>query len=261
MIPAGVPFPDCALCVFPGPGGICFGEECMRKTCEMVEKELVAGLLKGDPQPGTPLQSERDLAARFSVSRAAVREALQKLRDSGWISVQQRHSTIVNDFWSQGNLEILSSITRNSEPFPADLASNLLELRVQVAPDYARRAVENDAARLTEILLRAEKLRNCASALVRYDWELHLAMAVMSGNKIYPLILNSFSGVYSKLREAVFTKEEHRLQTRNYYRDLLQAASAGNAILAENITRAAMILRLNSFRIHFGSLQGMPAPA
>ena len=238
-----------------------YKEDGMRKTWQMVERELVDGLLRGDPQPGGALQSERDLAARFSVSRAAVREALQKLQDSGWISVQQRHSTIVNDFWSQGDLEILSSITRNSDPFPPDLASNLLELRVQLAPDYARRAVENDAAVLSEILGRAEKLRNCASALVKYDWELHLAMAVMSGNRIYPLILNSFSGVYAKLRSALFAREEHRMQARNYYRDMLQAAGSGNAILAENITRAAMILRLNGFRLHFGSPQGAPVPA
>ena len=238
-----------------------YKEDGMRKTWQMVERELVDGLLRGDPQPGGALQSERDLAARFSVSRAAVREALQKLQDSGWISVQQRHSTIVNDFWSQGDLEILSSIARNSDPFPPDLASNLLELRVQLAPDYARRAVENDAAVLSEILGRAEKLRNCASALVKYDWELHLAMAVMSGNRIYPLILNSFSGVYAKLRSALFAREEHRMQARNYYRDMLQAAGSGNAILAENITRAAMILRLNGFRLHFGSPQGAPVPA
>lgn len=238
-----------------------YKEDGMRKTWQMVERELVDGLLRGDPEPGGALQSERDLAARFSVSRAAVREALQKLQDSGWISVQQRHSTIVNDFWSQGDLEILSSIARNSDPFPPDLASNLLELRVQLAPDYARRAVENDAAVLSEILGRAEKLRNCASALVKYDWELHLAMAVMSGNRIYPLILNSFSGVYAKLRSALFAREEHRMQARNYYRDMLQAAGSGNAILAENITRAAMILRLNGFRLHFGSPQGAPVPA
>ena len=43
----------------------------MRKTYEMVEKALVASLLKGDPGPGTQLQSERDLAARFAVSRAS----------------------------------------------------------------------------------------------------------------------------------------------------------------------------------------------
>lgn len=234
----------------------------MRKTCQMVEKALVDGMLKGEFKPGSPLASERDLAARFAVSRATVREALQKLQTSGWISVQQRHSTIVNDFWSHGDLEILSSITRNSEPFPHDLATHLLELRVQFAPDYARRAVENDAPGVAAVLRRAEKLRNCSSALVKFDWELHLAMAVMSGNRIYPLMLNSFSGVYSKLRSAVFSNDKHRLQLRNYYRDLLAAATAGNALLAENITRAAMLLRLNDFKLYFGSLAPeCPAPA
>lgn len=226
----------------------------MRKNCQTVEKALVDGLLKGEFKPGSPLLSERDLAARFSVSRTTVREALQKLQNSGWISVQQRHTTIVNDFWSRGDLEILSSITRNSESFPADLATHLLELRVQFAPDYARRAVENNAAGVAEVLKKAEKMRNCSSALVQYDWELHLAMAVMSGNRIYPLILNSFSSVYSKLRAALFSNDKHRLQLRSYYREMLAAATAGNAILAENITRAAMMLRLNDFKSYFGSL-------
>ncbi|QXE91997.1 GntR family transcriptional regulator [Geomonas subterranea] len=234
----------------------------MRKTCQMVEKALVDGMLSGEFKPGRPLLSERDLAARFEVSRATVREALQKLQDAGWISVQQRHCTIVKDFWSQGDLEILSSITRNSEPFPYDLATHLLELRVQFAPDYARRAVENDAAGLAAVLRKAEKLRNCSSALVKFDWELHLAMAVMSGNRIYPLMLNSFAGVYSKLRSALFSKDKHRLQLRDYYRELLAAANAGNSLLAENITRGAMMLRLSDFKLYFGSLaQDCPAPA
>jgi GntR family transcriptional regulator, negative regulator for fad regulon and positive regulator of fabA len=220
----------------------------MKKTHEMVEKALVDGLLKGDPKPGSHLQSERDLAARFAVSRATVREALLKLQNSGWISVQQRHATIVNDFWSRGDLELLSSITRNSNPFPPDLAAHVLELRVHFAPDYARRAVENNPAQLTECLSRSGKLRNSSSALVKFDWELHLTMAVLSGNKIYPLIINSFAALYSKLRGEFFATEEHRAQARSFYRELLHAASTGNADHAEDVTRAAMKLRLENFR-------------
>ena len=220
----------------------------MKKTHQMVEKALVDGLLKGDPKPGTQLQSERDLAARFAVSRATVREALLKLQNSGWILVQQRHATIVNDFWSRGDLGLLSSISRNSESFPKDLASHLLELRVQFAPDYARRAVENDAAQLTNCLSRSNKLRNTSSSVVNFDWELHLLMAVLSGNKIYPLMMNSFAALYSKFKGEFFANEEHRSQARCYYRDLLQAASSGNADQAEDITRAAMKLRLENFK-------------
>lgn len=220
----------------------------MKKTYQMVERALVDRLLRGEPRPGCHLESERDLAARFSVSRTTIREALLKLQKSGWISVQQRHATVVNDFWSEGDLRLLSSITRNSEPFPNDLSSHLLEFRLQFAPDYARKAVENDAEKLAEVLGRAEKLRNCTSTLVKYDWELHMAMAVLSGNKIYPLVMNSFANIYFKLRVIMFAQEEHRVQTRNYYKEMRTAAATGNAAYAEEITRRAMKQRLENFK-------------
>ncbi|GFO69896.1 fatty acid metabolism regulator protein [Geomonas limicola] len=222
----------------------------MKKSYEVVEKALVDAFLKGNPQPGCHLASERDLAAQFSVSRATVREALLKLQQSGWISVQQRHATVVNNFWSQGDLELLSSIIRNSEHFPADLASNLLELRLQFAPDYARRAVQNEPEQLQEHLVRSKRLSSGPGAISRYDWELHLKMAIWSGNKIYPLIMNSFADLYFKLRGEFFAREEHRSAAREFYRALLQATLVHDAAAAEAITRSAMQQRLDTFRHH-----------
>lgn len=230
----------------------------MKKSYEVVEKALVDALLKGDPQPGSHLASERDLAAQFSVSRATVREALLKLQKSGWISVQQRHATIVNNFWSQGDLELLSSIIRNSEHFPPDLALHLLELRLQFAPDYARRAVQNAAEQLQEHLLRSKRLSNGAGAISRYDWELHLNMAIWSGNKIYPLIMNSFADLYFKLRGEFFAREEYRREAREFYRALLQATTLRDAAAAEAITRTAMQQRLETFK-HHAAESGYPA--
>jgi GntR family transcriptional regulator, negative regulator for fad regulon and positive regulator of fabA len=229
----------------------------MRKTHQMVEKALVDGFLKGEPKPGSHLQSERDLASRFSVSRATVREALVKLQKSGWISVQQRHATVVNDFWSHGDLELLFSITRNSETFPHDLASHLLEFRVQFAPDYARKAVQNDATRLSACLSRCRKLRNSATAVSKFDAELHLTMAVLSGNRIYPLIMNSFNELFQKLKGEFFEHEDNREQALCFYKDLLTAAGSADAVRAEEITRAAMVERLDNFRMR--SLQGAPS--
>ncbi|HJV65402.1 MAG TPA: GntR family transcriptional regulator [Geomonas sp.] len=220
----------------------------MRKTHEMVEKALVTSLLRGEPLPGSQLQSERDLAARFAVSRATVREALLKLQKSGWISVQQRRATIVNDFWSSGDLDLLSSITKNSEPFPDDLTLHLLELRCQFAPDYARRSVQRNSLKLAEFLGRYPKLRNSPGSMVKFDSQLHLTMAVLSGNKIYPLIMNSFAELYSRLKGDFFTSQEHRSQAREFYGELLDAAVSGNAEGAESITRSAMHQRLESFQ-------------
>ena len=220
----------------------------MKRTHQMVEKALVEELLKGNPQPGCHLQSERELAARFSVSRATVREALLRLQRSGWITVQQRHPTVVNDFWTSGNLELLSSITKNSEPFPWDLTLHLLEMRAQFAPDYARRAVENDAPRLTEYLGRASKVRNSSSNMAKYDEELHLTMAVLSGNKLYPLMMNSLSELFSRVKAELFVDEEHRNQARLFYKELLESAGARNPDRAEVLTRTEMNKRLERFR-------------
>jgi GntR family transcriptional regulator, negative regulator for fad regulon and positive regulator of fabA len=219
----------------------------MKRTHEMVEKALVEGLLKGEPKPGSHLESERELAARFTVSRATVREALVKLQKSGWISVQQRRATVVNDFWCQGDFELLSSITKNSDPFPYDLATHLLELRIQFAPHYARRAVEKDAAEVAECLNRSHKLRNSAGTIAKFDAHLHLTMAVLSGNKLYPLVMNSFADVYARVKGQFFTHPEHRTQALTFYRDLLDAAEKRNADAAETITREAMKLRLQNF--------------
>lgn len=218
----------------------------MKRSYEMVEKALVNELLGGVPAAGSHLQSERDLAARFSVSRATVREALLRLQNSGWISVQERHSTQVNDFWKTGDLELLASITRNSDPFPLQLAIHLLELRLQIAPDYARRAVENAPKQLIGHLASSVKLRNNPSTIANFDWGLHLSMAVLSGNKIYPFILNSLADLYAKLRGEFFANEENRTQAKRYYAELAVAAVKGDADEAEALTRAAMRARLEN---------------
>ena len=220
----------------------------MRKSHEKVVKSLVDGLLKGSPPPGSTLESERELAVRFSVSRATVREALQQLERSGWISIRQRHATVVNDFWTTGDLALLSSIDRNSDDFPLELALHLLELRLQFAPDYARKAVENGGPKLVECLSRSRKLGTSPAAIARFDWELHLTMAVLSGNKIYPLVMNSFAQLYHRLKQQFFASEELRLIACDFYRKLMHAASEKNGAIAEEVTRSALRQKLGVFR-------------
>jgi len=77
---------------------------------------------------------------------------------------------------------------------------------------------------------------------------LHLIMAILSGNKIYPLIMNSFADLYFKLRGQFFASEEHRDEARSFYRELLQAVTKKDARRAEAVTRAAMELRLEQFK-------------
>jgi len=215
---------------------------------KQVEQGLIDAILRGEFQVGTPLQSERDLADRFGVNRATVREALEHLAQAGWVTVSERRATVVNDFWVNGSLDVISSMARSAENFPQDLAINLLEVRAELAPHYARLAVQNDAAQLIACLARARKLADTPSAVAKFDWELHLTMAILSGNKFYPLLLNSFAKLYFRLRGHFFATDVFRAQARSFYQKLMHAALNEDPDAAGEITRSAMNKRLHIFR-------------
>lgn len=220
----------------------------MKKTHELIEKTLIEEFLNENPPSGEPLQSERGLAARFGTHRTAVREALKTLVEAGWISVNQRHATRVNNFWSNGTLDLLTSITRITGAVPPEILVHLLEVRSELAPAYTRQAVQNDSVEVIACLARARKLKDTPGAVAGFDWELQRTLAHLSGNKFYPLLLNSFAGIYFKTRGPFFASKEFREMARSYYQKLMHAAIEENPDEAETVTRTAMRLRLQIFR-------------
>ncbi|MCL4517022.1 MAG: GntR family transcriptional regulator [Firmicutes bacterium] len=207
---------------------------------EKVEKALMDSILTGTFPPGNPLPSERELAAKFSVTRPTVREALQRLSRDGWIAVRQRRATIVNDFWAKGNLNVLSAIAGGATSLPPDFVIQLLEFRAVIAPDYARKAVQNHSLQLVGCLARTNELGDDPRGFMDFDWELHRTMAILSENRIHPLILNSFTELYFRMAARYFAAEDCREASRRFYKALLKAAVDEDAPRAGEITRLAM---------------------
>ncbi|MCL4424800.1 MAG: GntR family transcriptional regulator [Firmicutes bacterium] len=234
-------------------------KEMPEKSSEKVEKALIEAILGGTLPPESPLPGERELAARYSVTRPTVREALQRLIRDGWITVSQRRTTLVNDFWTEGNLNVLSTIAGSVVNVPSEFVAQLLEFREVIGPDYARKAVENRSLQLVACLAKAPADGDI-ERLVDFDWELHRTMAVLSGNRIYPLILNSFSEMYCRMAVSYFAFEECRDASRRFYLELLKAAVNADARKAEEITRSAMKESLILWLRH-ATAQGDPATA
>ena len=212
----------------------------MEKTSEKVEKELRSAIITGTLLPGVALGSERELALQYGVTRPTVREALQRLAQDGWITVSPRRATLVNDFWLHGNLNILATIAENVDCFPLDLVQQLLEFRLVNAPVYAANAVGQGSPRVIAFLADACAAADDPRSFAERDWELHRTLAVLSGSRIYPLMLNSFANLYRVLGAHYFSSEQCREASRNYYRRLLQLAVDGNAVAAGELTREAM---------------------
>ncbi|MHB8919193.1 MAG: GntR family transcriptional regulator [Desulfocucumaceae bacterium] len=217
----------------------------MDRQHEMVEKRLVEEILAGVYPPGSSLPGERELARLYGVTRPTVRSALQRISRDGWIAINERHATTVRDYWTEGNLNVLSAIAENSGGTNAPFIRDLLEVRAAAAPDYTSGAVRRDSMAVVALLARPFDPRDPGS-FCQFDWQLHLDLARLSGNRIYPLMLNSFTSLYFRAGALYFGSEEGRRASRKFYSGLMEAAVNRDHRAAGEETRDAM---LESLRI------------
>ncbi len=208
------------------------------------EKALVTAVIEGTYAPGSNLPAERELAVQLGVTRPTLREALRRLESDGWLTVQQGKPTRVNDFWREGGLNVLSALVHYSAELPENFVSNLLEVRLALAPAYARAAVERNPQDLIAFLSGCASLVDTPAAFAAFDWNLHYALTVTSGNPIYTLILNGFAGFYEEMARRYFAWPGARESSRAFYAGLLEAARQGNAEQAEKVTRSVMQLSI-----------------
>lgn len=211
-----------------------------QRPAAYAEEALVTAILDGTYPPGSTLPGERDLAAQLGVTRPTLRETLQRLSCEGWLTIQQGKSTRVNDFWREGGLMVLGALVRYAEQLPVDFVPNLLEVRLALAPAYARAAVERSAATVVTCLAGYADLDDTPQAFAAFDWTLHYSLTVTSRNPVYTLILNGFAGFYEQMACLYFTQPEARSSSRAFYVALLAAARKGDAAEAERITRSVM---------------------
>ncbi|MGC8873743.1 MAG: fatty acid metabolism transcriptional regulator FadR [Chloroflexia bacterium] len=205
-----------------------------------VEQALVSAILDGTFPPGSTLPGERELAERLGVTRPTLRETLRRLERDGWVTIRQGKPTRVNDFWRDGGLNALHALVRYAKRLPPSFVPNLLEVRVALAPAYARAAVERNPEQVLSFLAASDALEDTPDAFAAYDWQLHRTLAMASGNPVFTLILNGFAGFYERMARLYFAQPEARKASRTFYNSLRRVALRGDGVAAQRITRRAM---------------------
>jgi GntR family negative regulator for fad regulon and positive regulator of fabA len=211
-----------------------------QRPAAYAEESLVTAILDGTYPPGSNLPGERDLATQLGVTRPTLRETLQRLECEGWLTIHQGKSTLVRDFWREGGLNVLGALVRYSRQLPPDFVPNLLEVRLALAPAYARAAIGRSAATMVAYLADHTDLDDTPEAFASFDWDLHYTLTIASGNPIYTLILNGFAGFYEQMARLYFAQPEARASSLAFYDGLLAAARRDDAAEAERITRSVM---------------------
>jgi GntR family negative regulator for fad regulon and positive regulator of fabA len=207
---------------------------------DYVEKSLVTAILDGTFAPGGTLPGERGLAAELGVTRPTLREALQRLARDGWLTVQQGKSTVVNNFWQDGGLNVLSAMVQHSDQLPTNFVYHLLEVRLQLAPAYTRAAVEAAGGDVAAFINGRKTLTDTPAAYASFDWQLHRLLTLTSGNPIYALILNGFANFYEDIARLYFATNDSRQLSKRFYTELANAAAAHDAATAEHLARMVM---------------------
>lgn len=173
---------------------------------ERIEGLIFSGALK----PGDKLPSERDLAEQMKISKTIVHLGLEDLARMGFINVTPRRGTVVADFAETGNLETLNAILRyNGGKLDRQMVVSIVELRSAIEGGalirLGRNHSQQDMEELREMMRQFEEASRLspdipavAAALARF----HYKICTLSGNPLFPLIMNAFRGVGSILWES-----------------------------------------------------------
>lgn len=211
-----------------------------QRPADYAEEALITALLDGTYPAGVTLPGERDLAAQLGVTRPTLREVLRRLERDGWLTVRHGKATIVNDFWHEGGLNVLSGLVRYGKELPPNFISQLLQVRLDLAPSYTRAAAIQAPESVIALLTRHTDLADTAEAFAAYDWTVHHHLTAASGNPIYTLILNGFAGFYEQMARLYFARPEARDRSRRFYADLLTAVRQGDDEAVAQLTRRVM---------------------
>lgn len=82
-----------------------------RPLYEQIKDYIMHRIQTGEFAPNTRLPSERDMAARFGVSRLTVSKAVKELEQAGWLYVQIGKGTYINDAPIHQEIAALTSFT------------------------------------------------------------------------------------------------------------------------------------------------------
>ena len=192
-----------------------------RKLYHEVLDRLMERVRSGDIPPGAHLPSERELMELYGVGRPAVREALQAMERSGIVEIAHGERARVVIPTADRLIGQIAGGAMHLLRTQPDMLRHLKEARIFLETSTARmaaeRATEEQIAQLQQqIAAHRASMMNLEEFIDR-DMEFHRAIADISGNPIFPAIVESM------FRWA-----------RDYYQTMVRAPGAENLTLSEH---------------------------
>ncbi len=218
-----------------------------------ITQQMRQALFAGQIQAGEPIGSEKTLAARFGVSRMAIRDALRSLEAAGIVEIKKGAKGGVfiahgNPFRFADALAIQLKLVGVSieEMFDAQIA-----LEVTAAEFAARRATPEDLAQLRGFLAQMQDLAKApltskgAQRFTEISMQFHEALVGVARNRV----ISAQFGALRLVLEPIYAR-----RTSDTVAKTVMASHAAiiNAIAEQDSERASTLMRkrLESIRAH-----------
>jgi DNA-binding FadR family transcriptional regulator len=214
-----------------------------------IAAQVRSAILEGKLVPGDRLPTERELTARFGVSRVTVRDALRALETAGLVEI--RVGAAGGAFVTAPSAAVvgqgISDMLLLSVVDPDEIAEARLILELGTVALAVERATEEDIAALRELAeegARAQKRGKYDPALAR---EFHALLARAAHNRAIDLVAATFSGPLSMhpVREREPAEWSHERSIDEHLRLVDAIAKRDSAlareIMSEHLTRGTQL--------------------
>jgi GntR family transcriptional repressor for pyruvate dehydrogenase complex len=176
------------------------------RLIDNIISEIKGKIIQGELKDGDMLSSQDELAKTMGVSRASLREALNRLELMGLIESKQGRGTFVRTIAHTDFMNPLTSFL----PMDRESALDLLEARGYiegaVAALAANNASEDDLEKLEQVLKRMEQASSSEDlkSFIAMDVQFHMWVAECSKNRVMAKIGEIIRDLLRQLIEKFF---------------------------------------------------------
>jgi len=229
-------------------GGSMFQTAKQTKVFQNVVEQIQEAIFDGRLKTGETLPAERELKSMFNVSRGTLREALRVLEQKGLIEIRLGvgGGSVVKSIDTEQVRESIGLLIRSQNISLGHLAEFREDVEGIVAAHAAERHSADDIKNLRQLLAQAHNCVDRGSsqrdAFINLDKQIHMNLAVISGNPIYISVLHSIHDNIHRYYDRFLAMENHEL--RDNYQDLceiIQAVENGQADLARKLARSHVL--------------------
>jgi GntR family transcriptional repressor for pyruvate dehydrogenase complex len=173
------------------------------RTADEVVQQIESLILEGVLGVGDRLPGERELSARFEVSRPILRDALKTLEARGLVETRHGGGTHVADIVGEVFAPPMAELIRSHRKAAADYLEYRREVEAVAADFAARRATDHDREMLAAIMQRMTAAHAAADfeAEAAADVEFHNAIGECAHNIV---LLHTLRSCYRLLAQDVF---------------------------------------------------------